>query len=584
VCLPPPPLRLLSDPQRRTAASVSRLLTASPPPFQVDLLAFALRSCPNRAMVTFVLSGLRIGFQKQFSGSPFTVVSDNHPSALQQPQVLLTECSAELAAGRRSGPYTESQLHDFAYYRVNPLGVIPKPHKPGKWRVIHDHSFPAGTSNNDRILRSDFGEPFIMDRIDVAISFIRSAGPGCLIWTEDVTAAYRTLPVAMQDIPLQGLRFSGYEGTYFEHVMVFGSRESGFIFCYLASLIVWYLQSLGFTRTSHYIDNFMGVVANTPIGRASHKLILDILCHLGIPLNASDSHLGQRVPHLGFMLDSVLMTVSIPTARRQKLISILNAATDRTSIPRSLLESVVGKLLWACQVMPAARIYLPRLLSLARKARSESLRYVHLAPVHRHDLNWFARTILQWDGFHMFAEEPWQQNEFSVIIGDACPIGGGCFTESGFCAVTWCEQCTKDDKTDSQSLEIANSLIGISTFGRHVSCASRLACLTDNAANVSSFARGRTAETNNGHRAFVTDCIRDIVQYSIVSHSEIRLLHVPRDRIPDADDLSRGLIDKFCSANPELAYVVPVIPYRFRELNNGRVCLNRCGRSADARQ
>ena len=98
--------------------------------------------------------------------------------------------------------------------------------------------------------------------------------------------------------------------------MVFGSRESGFIFCYLASLIVWYLNAIQ--------------------GRARHRLILDILHHLGIPLNASDSHLGQRVPHLGFILVSTLMTVSIPEPRRKKY-AILHAAVGRTSIPRSLL-------------------------------------------------------------------------------------------------------------------------------------------------------------------------------------------------------------------------------------------------------
>ena len=34
---------------------------------------------------------------------------------------------------------------------LSPIGAIPKKHKPGKWRLIMDLSFPAGSSINDGI-------------------------------------------------------------------------------------------------------------------------------------------------------------------------------------------------------------------------------------------------------------------------------------------------------------------------------------------------------------------------------------------------------------------------------------------------
>jgi hypothetical protein len=319
----------------------------------------------------------------------------------------------------------------------------------------------------------------------------------------------------------------------------------------------------------------MGVLPDTEHGRASHRLILGILRHLGIPLNAHDSHIGQRVPHLGFVLDLSLMCVSMPEDRKATLASILNSAADQTSVPRSLLESLVGKLLWACQIMPSARVYLPALLALVRKARAARWYFVHLSPRHRHDIKWFARTIVQWDGYFLFAEKPWQDNDFSVIIGEACPSGGGCFTDRHFFTVSWCPDCVINDAADSQSLEIANSLLGVSTFGHRFLAERRLACLTDNAANVSSFARGRaSADTPNG--IFVTECIRDMMQYGIVGHVEIRMFHVARERISDADSLSRGLVDEFLRTHPTLEGVPPVIPRRFRTLPNGRVCLSRC--------
>ena len=117
--------------------------------------------------------------------------------------------------------------------------------------------------------------------------------------------------------------------------------------------------------------------------------------------------------------------------------------------------------------MPSARVYLPSLLALLGAVRGAGWHHVYLAPCHRHGINWFARTILQWDGLHMFAEVPRSNNEYSVIIGDACPLGGGCFTDAEFVLVRWCRLCSADGASGSQSLEIANALICVSTFGRH---------------------------------------------------------------------------------------------------------------------
>ena len=42
-------------------------------------------------------------------------------------------------------------LGPFPPLQVNKMGVIPKGHTPGKWRLITDLSSPTGTSMNDGI-------------------------------------------------------------------------------------------------------------------------------------------------------------------------------------------------------------------------------------------------------------------------------------------------------------------------------------------------------------------------------------------------------------------------------------------------
>ena len=58
-------------------------------------------------------------------------------------QYLKKECEL----GRVVGPLAAGSIP----LHINRFGVIPKPHQPGKWRLIVDLSHPAGHSVNDGI-------------------------------------------------------------------------------------------------------------------------------------------------------------------------------------------------------------------------------------------------------------------------------------------------------------------------------------------------------------------------------------------------------------------------------------------------
>ena len=68
-------------------------------------------------------------------------------SVVQHPQPIETYISKEVAAGRIIGPVSA----DVEGIHVSRFGIIPKPHQPGKWRLITDLSHPCGASVNDGI-------------------------------------------------------------------------------------------------------------------------------------------------------------------------------------------------------------------------------------------------------------------------------------------------------------------------------------------------------------------------------------------------------------------------------------------------
>ena len=72
----------------------------------------------------------------------------NMLSAEQNPEVVDAYLTKEVAASRAVAVGAEHQLTGV---HISRFGVIPKPHQPGKWRLIVDMSHPKGGSINDGI-------------------------------------------------------------------------------------------------------------------------------------------------------------------------------------------------------------------------------------------------------------------------------------------------------------------------------------------------------------------------------------------------------------------------------------------------
>jgi len=108
-----------------------------------------LRAHPDQEYAQFIVKGIEHGFRIGFDyqNCYCVIAKSNMLSASQHPQPTETYISKELVAGRIIGPLPAS----VEGVHVSRFGVIPKPHQPGKWRLITDLSFPNGSSINDGI-------------------------------------------------------------------------------------------------------------------------------------------------------------------------------------------------------------------------------------------------------------------------------------------------------------------------------------------------------------------------------------------------------------------------------------------------
>ena len=121
-----------------------------PTPLRQEVFTHYLRSHPDCGFASYVTRGLQEGFRIGYArqGNRLRSVTRNHPSSLANGAVIDSHIAAELRAGRLVGPLTQAAQ---SVVHSSPVGLVPKGHATGKWRMIVDLSYPHGCSINDGV-------------------------------------------------------------------------------------------------------------------------------------------------------------------------------------------------------------------------------------------------------------------------------------------------------------------------------------------------------------------------------------------------------------------------------------------------
>ena len=165
--------------------------------------------------------------------------------------------------------------------QINCMGVVPKGHTPGKWRMITDLSFPDGVSVNDRIDSQICSLQYTtVDRVAHAAQCL---GRGALLAKLDVKAAYRLIPVHPDDRQLLGFEWQG--SHYVDGMLPFGLRSAPIIFTAVADAMEWMFRQRGVSMIDHYLDDFI-IVGPPKSSVCGHALdpLLGMCKDLGVPL------------------------------------------------------------------------------------------------------------------------------------------------------------------------------------------------------------------------------------------------------------------------------------------------------------
>ncbi|KAM9319925.1 uncharacterized protein PAF06_004366 [Gastrophryne carolinensis] len=316
-----------------------------------------------------------------------------------------------------AGPFSDPPLEDLV---VSPLGVVPKK-EPGKFRLIHHLSFPRGGSVNDGIAKELSSVSYTS--FDFALAMVREVGPGALMAKTDIESAFRLLPVHPDSLYLLGCFFDG--GYYVDRCLPMGCSISCAYFEAFSSFLEWVVKErAGMGSVTHYLDDFLCVgPAGTRICHLLLSTMLDVFGVFGVPV-AHDKTEGPAtvMKFLGIEIDTVGRVCRLPRDKIEDLVGGLEGALGVKKVTLVQLQSLLGKLNFACRVLPMGRVFTRR-LSLATAGVREPHHFIRLTAAMKEDIRMWLTFLESFDGLAYWLDPVRANDELELFTDAAGSVG-----------------------------------------------------------------------------------------------------------------------------------------------------------------
>ena len=226
-------------------------------PLNKDQWKWELRPHPDREFVQSLLHSIEYGVNIGYQGERHSLISTNWPSANKYSSAVTKSIEKDLFHGRKAGPFKEPPFQNFV---GSPMGAFPKKRSMGKYRVIHDLSWPPGRSINDYILKEEFTLQYIsIDDIASLVKVLHGKCMGSYMSKIDLEDAFKHIAVRNQDWELLGSTWYDTKGQvcyYVDLVLPFGLRSSPKLFNDFADGLEYIMKNRGASSIVHYLDDF----------------------------------------------------------------------------------------------------------------------------------------------------------------------------------------------------------------------------------------------------------------------------------------------------------------------------------------
>ena len=312
----------------------------------------------------------------------------------------------------------------FPNLRCSGLGIVPK--HDGGWRTIYHLSAPLGYSINDFIDPSTYTLSYCT--VDDAYAIVNQLCPGTLLSKIDLKNAFRLIPVRPADWNLLGIFWQGK--YYIDTCLPFGLRSVPCIFDRLATAIHWILQhNYRVQFLLHYLDDFLTAgPPQSPVCRQNLESMLHLCHQINAPIKAEKViPPSTQITFLGIVIDTNTMTASISDERKSLILEEVESFMQCKKCVKRELLSLIGKLSFACKVVPAGRIFLCHLIDLSMTVKHLH-HHIRISRDAQLDLVWWYDFLPSWSGSSLILDTHWTTSSdmklYTVLAQkDGVPFG-----------------------------------------------------------------------------------------------------------------------------------------------------------------
>ena len=496
-------------------------------------------------MTEGIRQGFRVGFDYT---TPLRSARRNMPSAREHPTVVTEYIEGELAGGRVMGPLPQDLIPGI---HINRMGVVPKGHTPGKWRLITDLSFPEGEGVNAGI------DPLLCSlrytSVDRVARVAQSLGRGSLLAKLDIKAAYRLVPVHPDDRHLLGFMWQG--ASYVDGMLPFGLRSAPKIFTAIADALEWIVSRRGVAFVDHYLDDF---IVLGPRGSPECAQALDTFrqacSELGVPL-ALDKIEGPAccLTFLGIEINTEAGILRLPQDKLDRLHACCRQWATRKACKRRELEALIGTLQHACKVIRPGRSFLRRMIDLLR-VPARPHHHVRLNRQFRADLQWWRTFATGWNGVAVLPPE--HAPTFSLTSDASGHWGCGAWTQQSWFQFEWPDAARSHHISFKELFAV---LLACVLWGKRWRGA-RTRCWCDNQAAVHCINKRSCRDPSLMNLLRCLSFIEALYQF------ELTASYIPGALNSLADDLSRNSLSSFLRKALQVDGTPTPIPPQLPEL------------------
>lgn len=502
---------------------------------------------PDQSFVSEIMDYMTNGAPTGYNGPNVHMENSNWPSVDTFSSHVRHTMVTDSQKQRFIGPFKSKPFQNII---CSPMGAFMKK-RSCKVRTIHDLSYPAGSSINDFIDKSECSLKYktIDDAVSVCQDIRKQHNTNVVYGAKlDLKDAFKHIIVRPEEWHLLGSTWNnGKNGDtskdyWFSTVLQFGMRSSPKLFDKFAEALQYMMERNGATNIVRIMDDF-GTFAHTAEEcNKNLRIMLEVCRKAGFEVQPTKVVWATTLlEFLGIIIDNYNQQLKISEERIREITELLSESKSKVVFTKRQLLSLIGKLTFCSKVVRCGKTFTRRLIELSKKVKHLHQK-IRLSRHALEDIRWWSQSLVSHNGVCFFPSD-WVSDEVCHLYTDASDLA-----ISGTYGNAWFYRCFVGSYFEFKSKpivyrELLALVVCLATFGRHLSH-KRLVLHIDNIAVVHI--------VNNVYSKCSDIMVLVRKLYHIMSQykMECKAVYINTKANTWADSLSRLNVNEFHRLNP----------------------------------